>query len=177
VPSHVTSDNVTEFEAELGHLLAHLNVEDIKAPACVPAVVERLAAFFKSMLDCHVNSHSVHWVQSVPSVLQQYMARIRQAQGVLPQDIVFDRRPFTVLPLARDVLTVAAASSGWVVPEDCSCVFVQPAHPPTHSVGCDLCRCCRKVWGALPGLLALLMVVITAVLHLRVLSRWSCFGH
>jgi hypothetical protein len=37
VPSHVTSDNGTEFETEFVHLLARLGIEHVHTTACHPA--------------------------------------------------------------------------------------------------------------------------------------------
>jgi hypothetical protein len=126
VPSHVTSDNGTEFEVDFGHLLARLGVKHISTSACHPAangVVERLVGSFKSMLERHVNTHPIHWVQSVPIMRQQYRARVHRTLGMSPQRMVFGRQALPVIPLARDVLTVAAASSVWVWPEDFECPY------------------------------------------------------
>jgi hypothetical protein len=63
VPSHVTSDNGTEFEQEFGHLLARLGIKHVNTSACHPAansVVGWLVGSLKSMLERHVNSHPVH---------------------------------------------------------------------------------------------------------------------
>jgi cleavage and polyadenylation specificity factor subunit 1 len=130
VPSHVTSDNGTEFEQEFGHLLARLGVKHINTSACHPAangVVERLVGSFKSMLERHVNSHPVHWVQSVPVMRQQYWARVHQTLGMSPQEMVYGRQPMPVVPLLREVLAVAAASRVWVWLEDFECPY-----PPMH---------------------------------------------
>jgi hypothetical protein len=60
------------------------------------------------MLECHVNSHYVHWVQSVPVMRQQHWACVHQTLGTSPQEMVFGRQPFPVSPLAvkcwREVL-------------------------------------------------------------------------
>jgi hypothetical protein len=82
------------------------------------------------MLKRRVNSHPLHWVQSVPIMRQQYCwSRVHQTLGMSPQEIVFGRQPVPVLPLARDVLQVAAAASVWVWPEsfECSCPSLQVA--------------------------------------------------
>jgi hypothetical protein len=130
VPSRVTSDNGTEFEEEFKHLLARLGIKHINTSACHPAangVVERLVGSFKSMLERHVNSHPIHWVQSVPVMRQQYWARVHQTLGMSPQEMVYGRQPMPVLPLAREVLQVAASASVWVWPDDFECPC-----PPQH---------------------------------------------
>ena len=131
VPSHVTSDNGTEFEVQFGHLLARLGIKHVHTSACHPAangVAERLVGSFKSMLERHVNSHPIHWVQSVPVMRQQYWARVHTTLGISPQEMVFGRQPVPVLPLARDVLAVAAAARVWVWPELFEC-----EHPALHA--------------------------------------------
>jgi hypothetical protein len=57
--------------------------------ACSNGVVERLVGHFKSMLERHVNSHPVHWAQSVPILRQQNWARVHQILGMPPQELVF----------------------------------------------------------------------------------------
>lgn len=53
-----------------------------------------------------------HQVQSVPVTRQQYW--VHQTRGILPQETVYSRQPVPVLPLARDVLAVAASARVWV---------------------------------------------------------------
>jgi hypothetical protein len=110
VPSHVTSDNGTEFETEFVHLLARLGIEHVHTSACHPAangVVERLVGTFKAILRRHVNDHPLHWLQSVPVVRQQYWARLHSALGMSPFEMVFGRQPVPVLPKARELLLSA----------------------------------------------------------------------
>jgi len=112
VPSHVTSDNGTEFEVEFEHLLARLGIKHVHTSACHPAangVVERLVGTFKSMLERHVNAHPAHWLQSVPVVRMQYWCRLHKTLGMSPQEMVFGKVPLPVVPLCRDVLQVTGA--------------------------------------------------------------------
>jgi cleavage and polyadenylation specificity factor subunit 1 len=99
VPSHVTSDNGSEFGTEFEHLLARLGIKHVHTTACHPAangVVERLVQSFKSMLVKHVNEHPLHWLQSLPVMRQQYWARLHSVLGMSPQKMVYGRRPVPV---------------------------------------------------------------------------------
>ena len=121
MPAYVTSDNGTEFETEFVHLLARLGIEHVHTSACHPAangVVERLVGTFKSMLLKHVNDHPMHWLQSIPVVLQQYWARLHSALGMSPFEMVFGRQPVPVLPKAR--LLLAAVQDGVSLTPDLS---------------------------------------------------------
>lgn len=112
VPSHVTSDNGTEFETEFVHLLSRLGIKHIHTSACHPAangVVERLVGTFKSMLEKHVNAHPSHWLQSVPVIRQQYWCRLHKTLGMSPQEMVYGRKPLPIVPLCRELLSVAGA--------------------------------------------------------------------
>jgi hypothetical protein len=103
-----------------------LGIKHVQTSACHPAangVAERLVGSFKSMLERHVNSHPIHWVQSVPVMRQQYWARVHTTLGISPQEMVFGRQPVPVLPLVRDVLAVAASAEVWVWPESADCEY------------------------------------------------------
>jgi transposase InsO family protein len=124
VPTYVTSDNGSEFQTEFVHLLARLGILHIHTSACHPAangVVERLVRSFKSMLTRHVNSHPVHWLQSMPVVRQQYWNRLHSALGMCPQEMVFGRKPVPVVPLAKQMLVAATHFDVAVVPDDFEC--------------------------------------------------------
>lgn len=128
VPSHTTSDNGAEFDGEFAHMLARMGVKHIHTTAAHPAsngTVERLVGSFKSMLTKHVNVHPLHWLQSVPVVRMQYWSRLHAALGMSPQEMVFGRWPRVAMPLAVDLIEVAAAAGVVVVLEDFECE--QPA--------------------------------------------------
>lgn len=129
VPSHVTSDNGAEFEAEFVHLLQRLGITHVHTSAVHPAAngaVERVVKSFKSMLRAHVNAHPEHWLQSVAVVRMQYWSRLHTALGVSPHEMVFGRRPVHVVPLAN-LFTMAGQRVPVVsaVPDTC-------AHPLLH---------------------------------------------
>ncbi len=120
VPSHVTSDNGTEFDKQFAHMLARLGIKHVHTSACHPAangVCERLVKGFKAMLTAHINAHPQHWVQSVPVIRMQYWSRLHSALGMSPQEMVYGRRPVPVIPLSRQLLNLAAAT----VPVVCVC--------------------------------------------------------
>jgi hypothetical protein len=131
VPSHVTSDNGAEFEAEFVHLLKRLGIVHIHTSAVHPAVngaVERVVKSFKTMLRAHVNAHPEHWLQSVAVVRMQYIyaiyaiywSRLHAALGMSPHEMVFGRRPVHVVPLANMfVLAGQAVPVVSVVPDGC----------------------------------------------------------
>ena len=124
VPSHVTSDNGTEFETAFTHLLRRLGIKHVHTSACHPAangVVERLVRSFKDILVRHVNDHPVHWLQSVPIVRQQYWARLHTALGMSPQEMVYGRKPIPVMPLSRDLFAAAVSVDVSVVPDSFEC--------------------------------------------------------
>jgi hypothetical protein len=136
VPSHVTSDNGTEFATEFEHLLARLGIKHVHTTACHPAangVVERLVQSFKSMLVKHVNDHPLHWLQSLPVMRQQYWVRLHSVLGMSSHEMVFGRRPVPVVPLARQFIVAATIAQVTVVPEDFEC-------PDPHSHVYDLRR-------------------------------------
>jgi hypothetical protein len=127
VPSHVTSDNGTEFETEFEHLLARLGIQHIHTSAAHPAsngTVERVVQSFKGMLRAHINAHPEHWLQSVAVVRMQYWSRLHSTLGVSPHEMVFGRKPVHAIPLAKlfvmagSVLPVVS-----VVPDECAEVF------------------------------------------------------
>jgi hypothetical protein len=123
VPSHVTSDNGTEFESEFEHMLARLGIHHIHTSAAHPAsngAVERVVKSFKAMLNAHVNAHPQHWVQSIPVVRMQYWSRLHAALGMSPHEMVFGRQPRPALPLGGLVAMAAqAAPVVSVVADDC----------------------------------------------------------
>jgi hypothetical protein len=124
VPSHVTSDNGTEFETEFVHLLARLGIKHVHTSAAHPAAngaVERVVQSFKSMLRAHVNAHPEHWLQSVAVVRMQYWSRLHSALGVSPHEMVFGRRPVHAVPLAN-LFTLAGSAMPVVsvVPDACA---------------------------------------------------------
>jgi hypothetical protein len=123
VPSHVTSDNGTEFESEFEHMLARLGIHHIHTSAAHPAsngAVEHVVKSFKAMLNAHVNAHPQHWVQSIPVVRMQYWSRLHAALGMSPHEMVFGRQPRPALPLGGLVAMAAqAAPVVSVVPDDC----------------------------------------------------------
>jgi hypothetical protein len=124
VPSHVTSDNGSEFDSEFKHLLARLGIKHVHTTACHPAangVVERLVQSFKAMLVKHVNEHPIHWLQSLPVMRQQYWARLHSVLGMPVQEMVFGRKPVPVVPLARDFYAAATVANVTVVPEEFEC--------------------------------------------------------
>ena len=124
VPSHVTSDNGSEFSDEFQHLLARLGIKHVNTTACHPAangVVERLVQSFKAMLVKHVNEHPLHWLQSMPVMRQQYWARLHSVLGMSPHEMVFGRRPVPVMPLAREFIAAATVADVSVVPDDFEC--------------------------------------------------------
>lgn len=124
VPSHVTTDNGSEFSDEFKHLLARLGIKHVHTTACHPAangVVERLVQSFKAMLVKHVNEHPLHWLQSMPVMRQQYWARLHTVLGMSPHEMVFGRRPVPVMPLAREFIAAATVADVSVVPDEFEC--------------------------------------------------------
>lgn len=124
VPSHVTSDNGTEFDKDFVHLLARLGIKHIHTSAAHPAAngaVERLVGSFKSMLTKHVNAHPEHWLQSVPVIRMQYWSRLHSALGMSPQEMVFGRQPRVAMPLINDVMEMAVAAGVVFIPDSWEC--------------------------------------------------------
>jgi hypothetical protein len=123
VPSHVTSDNGTEFETEFVHLLSRLGIKHVHTSAAHPAAngaVERVVKSFKSMLRAHINAHPEHWLQSVAVVRMQYWSRLHAALGVSPHEMVFGRKPVHAVPLANlFALAGASVPAVSVVPDSC----------------------------------------------------------
>lgn len=123
VPSHVTSDNGTEFDTEFAHLLARLGIKHIHTSAAHPAsngTVERVVKSFKSMLRAHINAHPQHWLQSVAVVRMQYWSRLHSTLGVSPHEMVFGRKPVHAIPLAKlFVLAGSVLPVVSVVPDEC----------------------------------------------------------
>lgn len=124
MPSHVTSDNGTEFETDFVHLLERLGIKHVHTSAVHPAAngaVERVVQSFKAMLRAHINAHPEHWLQSVPVVRMQYWSRLHTALGVSPHEMVFGRRPVHAVPLAN-LFALAGQRSPVVsvVPDECA---------------------------------------------------------
>ena len=120
VPAFVTSDNGTEFNNEFVHLLKRLGVKHIHTSVAHPAAngaVERLVKQFKSMLQRHINAHPQHWLQSVPVMRMQYMARLHAALGMSPQEMLYGRKPRLALPLSSPFVLQAAAVGVSVFPD------------------------------------------------------------
>jgi hypothetical protein len=104
VPSHVTSDNGTEFETDFVHLLERLGIKHVHTSAVHPAAngaVERVVQSFKAMLRAHINAHPEHWLQSVAVIRMQYWSRLHAALGVSPHEMVYGRKPVHAVPLAN----------------------------------------------------------------------------
>jgi len=124
VPSHVTSDNGTEFDTDFAHLLARLGIRHIHTSAAHPAsngTVERVVKSFKSMLRAHINAHPQHWLQSVAVVRMQYWSRLHATLGVSVHEMVFGRKPVHTIPLAKlFVLAGSALPVVSVVPDECA---------------------------------------------------------
>lgn len=124
VPSHVTSDNCTEFDKQVAHLLASLGIKHVRTTECHPAangVVERLVKSFKAMLVAHVNTHAQHWVQSVPVMRMQYWLRLHSALDMSPHEMVYRRQPVPIMPLANHFVNLAASTAPVVsvCPDEC----------------------------------------------------------
>jgi hypothetical protein len=132
VPSHVTSDNGTEFEPDFIHLLQRLGIQHVHTSAVHPAAngaVERVVQSFKAMLRAHVNAHPEHWLQSVAVIRMQYWSRLHAALGVSPHEMVFGRRPVHAVPLANlFVLAGQRAPVVSVVPDACDDPLLHVQH-------------------------------------------------
>jgi hypothetical protein len=120
VPAYVTSDNGTEFNEEFVHLLKRLGITHIHTSVAHPAangVVERLVKQFKAMLLGHINAHPQHWLQSVPVIRMQCMARLHSALGMSSHEMLFGRKPRLALPLSSPFVLQAASSGVTVFPD------------------------------------------------------------
>ena len=120
VPAYITSDNGTEFNDEFVHLLKRLGITHIHTSVAHPAAngaVERLVKQFKAMLQRHINAHPQHWLQSVPVIRMQYMARLHSALGMSPHEMLFGRKPRLAMPLSSPFVLQAAASGVTVFPD------------------------------------------------------------
>jgi hypothetical protein len=69
------------------------------------------------MLQRHINAHPQHWLQSVPVIRMQYMARLHSALGMSPHEMLFGRKPRLALPLSSPFVLQAASSGVTVFPD------------------------------------------------------------
>ncbi len=102
LPTHVTTDNGTEFSLDFAHMLARLGIHHVHSSAYHPAsngVVERLVKSFKSTLAAHVNDHPKAWIESLPHVRSAYMSRIHSSLGVSPNEMLIDLSSRMPIPL------------------------------------------------------------------------------
>ena len=123
-PTHLTSDNGTEFATDFAHMISRLSIEHIHTSAFHPAAngaVERLVKSFKAILSAHVNNHPNSWVQALPSVRMAYMNRIHSVLKVSPNEMLMGYP--VQLPLPAAAVYVAQKWEG-----------VPPAGPSMHNV-------------------------------------------
>ena len=102
VPSHVTSDNGTEFAAEFHYMLERLGTEHVHTSVAHPAAngaAERLVGTLKDMLTKYINDHIQHWPMVLPTLRNQYMHRVHSATNIAPIEYLLGFKPQLPLPV------------------------------------------------------------------------------
>lgn len=116
-PACVTSDNGAEFQGIFHHSCYRMGIEHIYITPGHPAAngaVERLVRSIKSMLAAHVNNQPEHWIQSLPHVRGAYMARLHEAFGVSPNQMLMGCNPRPPLPVCEVALAERLAAQAHI---------------------------------------------------------------
>ena len=117
VPEWITSDNGQEFGGAFAHQLArfgilHVTISAYNAKA--NGAVERLVRTVKTMLVAKAAGAVHNWVQLVPQLQGEYMARVHTSTGFSPNQLVYGREivlPPPIGELRSRLQPVAAAAA------------------------------------------------------------------
>ena len=113
VPSHVTSDNGTEFSGEFAAMLERLGVVHVTTAVRHPqanGVCERMVGTMKRKLYSYCDGHPTHWISYLPRLRYAYMQEVHGATHYSPFEMVYGFSPQHPLPVNIDQLDVSPAS-------------------------------------------------------------------
>ena len=114
VPTHVTSDNGTEFSGEFAAMLERLGVVHVTTAVRHPqanGVCERMVGTIKRKLYSYCDGHPTHWISYLPRLRYAYMQEVHGATHYSPFEMVYGFSPQHPLPVSIDLLDVAPVHS------------------------------------------------------------------